>query len=473
MRGRVAAPIRLVEWSRIADHGLSAEARHEICAAAEAWRKLNALPVSPLSFAGPDGALLRARQYVGVVEVKDVAIEIFPKLDATLIEASEGQPLPPSARINTVMHNLLWMLEVAHHRDLVETESAHLEELPTAFLDLFAYLLGKNLLPELERGVAHAYLTFEGDIKMVRGRIGLADQMTRNWNRFDRVYCTWDEFTPDTPVNRLFKCTCKFLSERVNYSEAARLLRDCLALLNEVEDVSPATALQGAWNLWFDRSVMRFKTAFDLARRLLTGMGHNLGTGSANTFVFLLDMNEVFESYVHAVLEAHFETAVEQQKLVGTLFDLPVGGIKQYADYLWCDRAGFWVGDAKYKHLAKGQRRALRFSDLEVEGNGADEDVTRAGKVLSPSDIRQLTVYAELVRLREGTLTPPNLMLLYPFVGAEIECVPDCAAAWNGSKFWLMPVLMKPQAFIANAIRFPVGVKDVEYGSFPVQHLGL
>jgi 5-methylcytosine-specific restriction endonuclease McrBC regulatory subunit McrC len=433
---------------------LSADVCRDIDAAAEAWRILNGLSVSPLSFAGPDGKQLCARQYVGVIEVDEVALEIYPKLDATLIEASEIHPL--SSAIDTVMSNLLWMLEVADHRDLAETATAHLEEAPTSFFDLFAYLLGKNLLPELERGVAHAYVTFTDDLRAVRGRIDLVEQVTRNWNRLDRVFCAWDEFTPDTAINRLFKCACRFLSERVNYLEASRLLLDCQALLSEVDDVSPSTALQGVWNLRFDRSVERFRTAFDLARRLLAGIGHNLGVGSANTFVFLLDMNQVFESYVHAVLESHFQTAVEEQKYIGKLFEASAGGVSQLADYYWRDGPTFWIGDAKYKHLAKGQQRALRFSDLPGEQNRVDEVVPLAGHVLSPADIRQLTVYAELVRRRERLVAPPDLMLLYPFVGPPGGCIPDRVAAWNGSTFWLMPVQVRAQDIIGAAIRFPV-----------------
>ena len=429
----------------------------DIDAAAEAWRTLNGLPVSPLSFSGPNGQHLYARQYVGVIEVDEVALEIYPKLDAALIEVCERQPLSSATTIDSVMRNLLWMLEVADHRDLAETATAHLEEAPTSFFDLFAYLLGKNLLPELERGVAHAYVAFTDDLKAVRGRINLVEQVTRNWNRLDRVNCTWDEFTPDTSINRLFKCACRFLSERVNYLEASRLLLDCQALLSEVEDVSPTTALHGVWNLRFDRSVERFRTAFDLARRLLAGIGHNLGVGSANTFVFLLDMNQVFENYVHAVLESHFDTAVEEQKYVGRLFEASPGGISQLADFYWRDAANSWIGDAKYKHLAKGQQRALRFSDLPGEQqNRIDEVVPLAGHILSPADVRQLTVYAELVRRRERLAAPPDLMLLYPFVGPPGECIPDRVAAWNGSMFWLMPVLLRAQDIVGTAIRFPV-----------------
>lgn len=251
MEDALAREIRICECSR-ADHGLSADVCRDIDAAAEAWRILNGLPVSPLSFAGPDGQQLCARQYVGVIEVDEVVLEIYPKLDAALIEVSERKPLSSATTFDSVMRNLLWMLEVADHRDLAETATAHLEEAPTSFFDLFAYLLGKNLLPELERGVAHAYLTFTDDLKAVRGRINLVEQVTRNWNRLDR--------------------------------EASRLLLDCQALLSEVEDVSPTTALHDVWTLRFDRSVERFRTAFDLARRLLAGIGHNLEVGSANTF---------------------------------------------------------------------------------------------------------------------------------------------------------------------------------------------
>jgi 5-methylcytosine-specific restriction endonuclease McrBC regulatory subunit McrC len=429
--------------------------RGEIEQAAEGWRQQNGLPAAPLSFAGHEGNHLCTRQYVGVVEVNDVVIEIYPKLDATLIDADEGEPLPVSAKIDSVMRNLLWILEVADYRDLAEAQTAHLEEAPTSFFDLFAFLLGKNLLPELERGVPHTYLTFEDDLKTVRGRIEFVQQVTLNWNRFDRVRCSWDEFTADTAINRLFKCACRFLSQRVNYSEAARLLLTCEALLAEVDDVSPVAALRGVANLRFDRSIDRFRTAFDLARRLLAGIGHDLGAGSAKTFVFLLDMNRLFERYVHAVLESHFGVAVQEQAPLADLLRITPGGIRQFADYFWRESSTCWIGDAKYKHLTKGYSHALRFSDLESRSENTDDLAPLAGQILSADDVRQLTVYAELVRLQGQLAKAPELMLLYPFVGPAIECLPHSVTAWNGSRFWLMPVLVKAQTSVGDAIRFP------------------
>lgn len=59
-------------------------------------------------------------------------------------------------------------------------------------------------------------------------------------------------------------------------------------------DLAPVTALQHADDLRCNRSVERFKIPFELARRLLAGIGHDLGSGASNTFVFLIDMNELF-----------------------------------------------------------------------------------------------------------------------------------------------------------------------------------
>ena len=440
--------LRICEWAQIESPDLSENQRQQLHAAAVAWAQQQNLSTPPLSFGGPNGQLLCATQYVGVVEIDDVTIEIYPKLDSALIPKGDSASISNQAHLIPVMRNLLWMLEVSEHREMVEAETGHLEEAPTTFFDLFAYLLGKHLLDQLMSGITHNYVARVDDLSTVRGRIRLGDQASRNWNRFDRIACTWDEFTPNTSVNRLFKCACRFLANRVSYNEAARLLIDCLALLDGVEDVSPLTALREVEGLRFDRSMDRFRPSFDLANRLLRSSGHALGVGGANTYVFLIDMNKLFESYVHAALEASFDTVVHAQEIVGCLFQLKKGGIQQKADFLWQQADEMWIGDAKYKHLARGQATSLRFKDM------ADvEQATIAGRLLTPDDVRQLVVYAELAKETTGSeVATPSLALFYPFIGFDSECIPDCAKTWNGSNFWIVPVRVKKQNEVADVI---------------------
>ena len=71
--------------------------------------------------------------------------------------------------------------------------------------------------------------------------------------------------------------------------------------------------------------------------------------------------------------------------------------------------------------------------------------------MLNPSDIRQLTVYGELVRKKSGAMNPPNILLLYPFVGDGVA-KSDTTKAWNNSMFTLCPVSMHKQSKLEYAL---------------------
>jgi 5-methylcytosine-specific restriction enzyme subunit McrC len=435
--------IRLCEWARCSTRELlTPEQRVDIAAAASVWQAAHRLPKPPLEFSGPSGEILNARQYVGVVETGGVCIEVYPKLDAAHLEAAMvgGTGAPP------LLQNLLWLMEVVGDGQPLEANTGALQETPTTFLELFALLLGRNLRAELARGTLRRYQRWEDDLRAVRGRVRIGEQITRNWDRFDKIACTWDEFTPDIALNRVFRCACRFLGERVTGIETRRLLSDCREMLDDVEEVSVPVALAEAQKLrYFDRTMERFRLSFDLTVRLLSSTGHALQTASTETFVFLVDMNKLFERYTHQLLEAVFGVRVRREEPVWYLFpELDRGRIAQKPDYYLTDREGtVWIGDAKYKHLARGQETTLAFATAE------DESATAAGRLLSPDDVRQLTVYAELDRRQRKVEIPARLLLLYPFVGQQ-RWVADTETAWNGARFTLVPVRMTPTTELAD-----------------------
>ena len=90
---------------------------------------------------------------------------------------------------------------------------------------------------------------------------------------------------------------------------------------------------------------------------------------------------------------------------------------------------------------AKEQTKPLRFSTVVAEAEEEDNG-SPAGRLLSPDDVRQLTVYAELDRRKREADAPASLMLLYPYIGTE-PLVGDSKVAWNGSPFHLVPVSVR------------------------------
>jgi 5-methylcytosine-specific restriction endonuclease McrBC regulatory subunit McrC len=422
-------PIRICEWANRPVDELTTAQRVEIDAAVTEWCREAGITDSPLQFQGPGGTTMAASHYVGVVEAAGVCIEIFPKLDKTLL----GKDAQPSdGQSGTVMSNLLWMMASCRFMELAEADAAHLSTSTVTYYDVFAYLMAKNLRSELEAGISHFYVPSEGDLHAVRGRLNISEQITRNWNRMDRVSCRWDEFTADIPLNRLFKCACRVLQTRVSNPAAIQVLDDCCGLLDEVTDVEPRVALTEVGTARWHRATDRFRDCFDMAVRLLSGTGYEMGMGADKSFVFLIDMNRLFEAYAAAVLEARFDVQILEQENIGTLFTRPAL-VQQKPDFLWVANGMRWIGDAKYKMLS-GDDRALelpKFNDL------------------SPADVRQLTVYAEMTREKTDGVAP-SLALLYPFVGDRL---PDSSPgiAWNGSQFWIVPVrVTRPLNSLSN-----------------------
>ncbi|WP_394796052.1 McrC family protein [Armatimonas sp.] len=445
------ATIRLPEWGRVRVPDLTNDQRERLSDLSVAWKEANRLPALPLAFEGTDGKTLVTKQYVGVIETDDIAIEIYPKLDESMEENHTlGDDKPKS-----VLENLMWLLKVSGYDDLVDTGDGGLNESHKAFPDLFALLMAKRLRDELARGVPRSYEHFEEDLKTVRGRLLIGQQVTRNFNRWDRIACTFDEFTPDTTVCRILRCACQTLHGRVRHAEARRLLSECLGLLDEVSDISAAEALHHA-NLLppWSHGMERFSRPFTLAVRLLRGLSHDLLAGHQDTFVFLLDMNRVFEAFVTAALEARFGGPITTQQAIGTLLKTNPGGIQQKPDFLWGTQQTTWIGDAKYKQLTAGMEASLTF---------AKDETAPAGRFLSPDDIRQLTVYAEIVRRKKSQDAIPHLALFYPFQGSETQLRADSTIAWNDSPLWLVPVLLQKQELLRAVL--PANFPDNEHQS--------
>lgn len=382
------APLRLceyqelqVEWSR--------ETREAVAAAAQSWSDLHGLPAPPVSFGGTDGCTLCAQQYVGVIEAGGVCVEIYPKLDAALVRGA----VLDDRRASSVMGNLLWMLEESGYGGLVDAGEASVEESPEAIGDLLAWLFARRMRQQLALGVPQEFLGLRDDIPLVRGRIRFARQAATLFNRPDVIACEWDEFTPDTPLARLLRCAAGVLLARVRLPAAAAELRDTVAMLEEAKLVSPLEALSDATRIGWSRRNARWRACHDLALAVLRGLGRTMHAGRTESFVFLLDMNALFESFCARWIESRNRVSPLEQVRLGHLLTDPSPRLGQDADFIWQTSDAVWVGDAKYKVAWSGDWPRIE-------------------------DVRQLICYGQLA-MKRYAVSSSRLMILHPTVEAE------------------------------------------------------
>ncbi len=370
-----------VDWSQ--------DIREAVLAAAEAWREAHGLSQPPLSFEGSDGRTLCARQHVGVVEAGGVCVEIYPKLDSALLD----NPSLIENHTAAVMTSLLWLLEESGYAGLVDAGDASVEESPDSISDLLAWLFARRMRKQLSLGIPQEYLAMRDDLPLVRGRIEFARQATSLFGRPDVIACAWDEFTPDTALARLLRCATELLLARVRLPAAAADLRDALAMLDDVEAVHPLEAMSNAHSIRWSRLNARWRPCHDLALAVLRGLGREMHAGGTESFVFLLDMNELFESYCARWIERTSGVVVQEQVRLGTLLISPRVKLGQDADFLWQQGDKVWVGDAKYKRPWGDEWPKI-------------------------DDVRQLICYGQLATQRYPGKTS-HLMLLHPTTGTE------------------------------------------------------
>ncbi len=236
---------------------------------------------------------IQAQQWVGVIQIPGLQVEILPKIEAATAEADaakdkSGAGLPRG--------NLLYMLSFAgdlpiRHRDVarIATSNAPLGDI---LISLFASALREELL----RGHERHYRSYEENLRYFKGKMRVGDHIIRNAAHRERFYCRYDEFTPDTDLNRIFKAACRILLTVAQRLPTQDALRHCLLLLDDVRDI--VIGPDQLERIVFHRQNERFRDLFEFCRLIFSQQAPSGHSGGAPCFSLLFDMNKVFERFI-------------------------------------------------------------------------------------------------------------------------------------------------------------------------------
>jgi 5-methylcytosine-specific restriction enzyme subunit McrC len=222
---------------------------------------------------------IAATSHVGTISLPELQLLIRPKIP---------------------LHNLFLMLEVGVP--------------PDAFgADPFGYGLDRDLLPALAaffdrtlkatvaRGLLRAYREYSETLPALRGRIDVP-QLVRRGSQPSPLPCRFDEYTPDIDENRLVRAAARrLLRLRGLPSDVRRSLRHGMAALDGVSDIGPnATSLPV---VDFTRLNRHYQPVLRLAEVVLRSASLIDRAGRVEASTFLIDMNQVFESFVAGRLQ--------------------------------------------------------------------------------------------------------------------------------------------------------------------------
>ncbi len=228
---------------------------------------------------------LQAGQVVGVLSVPGANLEILPKING------EGD--------GSVRQSLTRMLAIALGLPLVEHDSSWMGTQRESLLETIVGIFVDRLLVAVRRGLPLRYQTLEEDLPVLKGKLDIRRQLLRHYTRANRLACSYDELSMDTPLNRVLSTAVRRLSRQTRNAANSRKLAELSARFEQVgESVDPLRE-----PVVLDRTNVSFHRLHALARLFLAGNWQSTIIGRSEGFALLFAMNDLFELYVGRSLQ--------------------------------------------------------------------------------------------------------------------------------------------------------------------------
>ena len=321
---------------------------------------------------------IKATQFVGFVRSRDHTIQVIPKIFGD----------------NHVdnLHFLLQLLRYTKKIRIKEHDLGHLSKLKDDFLEVIIYLFAKNLRELLRRDFKKTYVNQEENIPFLKGKLLQKDHIRANSVDNTRYFCRYEDFTENNLMNQVFKYTASLIMRISSSNANKKLLEDILVYLCDVDFV--AITPSDLDNVHFTRLNAQYEPSFNICRLILENTSVQFSYSRLETFVFMFDMNRLFEEFVFEFIRGNKpKILVDGRSSIAYMrSQFPLGKLfsefSMRGDILIQDSTGRKILlDTKYKTLA--------------------DDMAHSG--LSQSDLYQMFAYAISQEQKYQ-----DIVLLYP-----------------------------------------------------------
>jgi 5-methylcytosine-specific restriction enzyme subunit McrC len=300
---------------------------------------------------------IKFNNYVGVIQVKNLTIEILPKAD------NKGEDQTSKDK----WHNaLITMLKECKLIKLNTISNAKLKLKSASILDLYYDLFLSETETIFKHGLRKNYRSISENLNKVKGKILFTNHIRKNAFHKERFFVEHQIFDADNKLNQLLLkalLVLKAIAHGPNHNTRINKL-----LLN-FEDVSEENITE-KWfeKIKFDRNTERYRQAITLAKLIILRYSPDLKGGNENVLAIMFDMNMLYENYVYRKL-----------KVLQNDSDNPIIKVKEQ------NRTPFW------------ETRGLR-ADIIVETKNKKLIIDTKWKVLknnkpSDADLKQMFVY--------------------------------------------------------------------------------
>jgi 5-methylcytosine-specific restriction enzyme subunit McrC len=316
---------------------------------------------------------VRFQNYVGVIKVGNLTIEVLPKCDRNQTDDKD-----------TWQRVLLDMLKISLQVEAKTTTHAYIHIRHHSVLETYLHLFLDEVQKLIHHGLVKKYRFNENNETALKGKLLIHKQITKNIVHAERFYVSHQVYDRNNRYNALLYQTLECI-QKMNVSISTT--RRCQSLLLDFPECTVVPVSEKTFNcLTYDRKTERYKTALDLARIILLNYHPDIAGGHNNILAIMFDMNKLWENYIyHIIKKAAFS---------------PIRVTRQGSKLFW--------------HSAEKESAYLR-PDIVIENTATAETIILDTKwkyqsKVSEQDLRQIYAYNHYFKATQGFLVYPDKM---------------------------------------------------------------